>query len=96
MTSTLFAAYRGAHKVYKEDLEREKATNENMSASTVLGKRQLTNDDATSLNELQARQKACEAKQKQAEKLINEGTERLTLAVSVVVRLMIFFHLRHS
>lgn len=25
MTTSLFAAYRGAHKVYKEDLDREKA-----------------------------------------------------------------------
>lgn len=41
----------------------------------------MTNDDATSVNEVQARKKECEAKQKQAEKLINEGTERLTIAL---------------
>lgn len=80
MSTSLFAAYRGAHKVYKEEFEKEKAANEK-SASTVLGKRKMTNDDATSVNEVQARQKACEAKQKQAEKLINEGTQRLAIAV---------------
>lgn len=77
ITPVLLKEYRNAHKAYKLALEKEKdETTKNM----VHGKRQLMTDE-NSVTELCARKREWEEKQHQAEKLIAEGTDRLTAAV---------------
>ena len=49
------------------------------SKATLLGKRKQPVEDQTSI--MQGKKREWEEKQAQAEKLINEGTERLTLAL---------------
>jgi hypothetical protein len=58
---------------------------------SVRGKRKFTADDTVS--EMQARKQEWEDKQKQAEKMINEGTEQLTVSIQTGKATM-FFHPR--
>jgi hypothetical protein len=76
ITPALIAAYRGAYKLYKDDLELSKTQKAQESAA---GKRKERVDDQESI--MKAKKRELEEKQAQAEKLINEGTERLTMAV---------------
>ena len=76
MTPTLFTAYRSAHRLYKEAQEKESSRKREES---VLGKRKQPIDDEKSI--MLAKKREWEEKQVQAEKLINEGTERLSLSL---------------
>lgn len=76
ITPALIAAYRAASRQYKEHLEKEKAEK---GQDLALRKRKEAIDNQLSI--LQAKKRSWEEKQVQAEKLMNEGTERLTVAV---------------
>ena len=76
ITPSVIAAYRSAYKNYKEAMEMEKSQK---SKETLLGKRKQPFEDQTSI--MQGKKREWEEKQAQAEKLINEGTERLILAL---------------
>lgn len=79
ISSELFRAYRSAHRLYKEERSKEKAKKLEIA---VLGKRKAaTSNVDTFLQELHAMKSAMEEKQKNAEKLISEGTDRLTAAL---------------
>ena len=76
ITPSLIASYRSASKLYKEALEMEKAEK---TRESLTDKRKQPFDDERSA--IQAKKKEFELKQEQAEKLISEGTERLTQAL---------------
>ena len=76
ITPSLIASYRSASKLYKEALEMEKAEK---TRESLTDKRKQPFDDERSA--IQAKKKEFEMKQEQAEKLISEGTERLTQAL---------------
>lgn len=75
LTPALLRAYRNAHKAYKEAAEEAKKQQEKAGE-----KRKQTLDDAAT--QLQAKKSLLELKQKDAEKLISEGTDRLTKSVA--------------
>ena len=76
VTPSVIAAYHSAYKNYKEAMEMEKSQK---SKETLSGKRKQPFEDQTSI--MQGKKREWVEKQAQAEKLINEGTERLTLAL---------------
>jgi hypothetical protein len=76
ITPSLLMEFRNAHKSYKEAIEKQKMEK---SQAAALGKRKLPIEDAS--RELKAKKKEWEDKQTQAEKLVSEGTERLSVAV---------------
>ncbi len=72
ITRQLLAAHKNAFKMYKEALETNRQEKE---ASIQLGKRKQQEDDQ--LAQLQLKKREWVEKQKQAEKMLVEGTERL-------------------
>ena len=73
MSSGLFAAYRNAHKCYKEDQAKQKAEATAAATSLSLGKRKAGTEDM--LEQLESKKRQLEIKQKEAETIISEGTE---------------------
>jgi hypothetical protein len=76
ITPALISAYRNAHKQYKQALEEEKTEK---AKEALLGKRKMPVDDAVS--QIKVKKLEWEEKQQQAEKLVSEGTERLSVAL---------------
>jgi hypothetical protein len=77
ITPSLLSACRSSHRKYTDALENEKAKTANQS---VLGKRKLPLEDERD-HITQTENIEWEQKQHQAEKLICEGTERITAAL---------------
>jgi hypothetical protein len=76
ITPSLLTAYRNAHKVYKDALQLQKSEK---AQDTLLRKRKLPLENEVA--QLQTKKREWQDKQCEAEKLINEGTERLSAAV---------------